>query len=49
VLLKSILCNKNIKNKLRAYAYAKVILINKKYNYRGYTQTCSISGKSKAV
>lgn len=49
MLLKGVMSNKNIDTKLRAYAYSKVILINRKYNYKNYTQTCSISGKSKAV
>ena len=49
MLLKSVKLNKNINNNYRAYAYSKVILINRKYPYLKYTQTCSISGKSKGV
>lgn len=49
MLLKSVKLNKNINNNYRAYAYSKIILINRKYSYSRYTQTCSISGKSKGV
>jgi len=49
MLLKGVMCNNNIKTKYRAFAYSKIILINRKYPYKAYTQTCSISGKSKAV
>lgn len=49
MLLKSVIKNKNIKCNLRLFAYSKVILNEKKYNYKGYKQTCVISGKSRGV
>ena len=49
MLLKSVKLNKNIKNKNRTYAYSKVILTPRRYKFTRYTQTCTISGKSKGV
>lgn len=49
MLLKSVKSNKNINNNIRAYAYSRIILNPRKHKYTKYTQTCSISGKSKGV
>jgi ribosomal protein S14 len=49
LLIKGVKTNKNIKTKYRALAYSKVILNQRKYKYKNYTQTCLISGKSRGV
>ena len=49
ILLKSVKFNKNIKNSIRAFAYSNIIKLSLKYDYKKYTQTCSISGKSRGV
>lgn len=49
MLLKSVVSNKNIKCNYRLFAYSKLILNDKKYNYKNYKQTCTISGKSRGV
>lgn len=49
MVLKGVKSNKNIKNKYRALSYSKLILNQRKYKYKNYTQSCLISGKSRGV
>lgn len=49
MILKGVKDNKNIKNKYRALSYSKIILNQRKYKYKNYTQSCLITGKSRGV
>lgn len=49
MLLKSVIRNRNIKFNLRSFAYSKLIRNENRYNYKGYKQTCLITGKSRGV
>jgi ribosomal protein S14 len=48
IILESVKNNKNIINTKRAYAFYKLIKM-KKFKFKGHTDSCIISGKSRGV